>query len=165
MKYELVFPEKATDDERQMNWQEITEIADKDFGFDTPKYKSGKIRFNVRLLMQRDDNLICVVKSEKYGYMQFPGGGIEDGENIIEALRRETQEETGFLIKDIKPIGYTIEKREDIRNTHDWDLSISFVFSALPEKDVGTNYTDDEIAVGFRPIWIRLEDFIVEQKK
>ena len=34
--------------------------------------------------------------------MQIPGGGIDDGENIIEALRRETEEETGFLIKKHK---------------------------------------------------------------
>ena len=49
---ELLFPECATDDERQIHWQKIAEITDKDFGFDTPRAKTGKIRFNVRVLMQ-----------------------------------------------------------------------------------------------------------------
>ena len=64
--------------------------------------------------MPNDKGEFCVVKSEKYGYMQLPGGGIDNGESITDALLRETREETGFLIKDINPIGYTLEKREDI---------------------------------------------------
>ena len=96
----------------------------------------------------------------------FPVVGLKLAKALrTDALQRETREETGFLIKNIKPVGYTIEKREDIRNNHDWDQAISFVFSASPEKEVGTNYMEDEIAEGFKPIWIKLEDFIAEQGK
>ena len=161
---DISFPENATDSERNVKWQKITEITDADFGFATPKEKTGKTRFCVRLLMSNNKGEFCIIKSEKYGYMQLPGGGIDDGESIAGALRRETKEETGFLIKDIRPIGYTLEKREDIRNTHDWDQDISYVFSAFPDKEVGTNYMDDEIAEGFKPIWIKLENFIAEQQ-
>lgn len=161
--YKMQFPEEATNTEREIAWRKIAEIFDKDFGFNTPKEKTGKIKFCVRVLLPNGRGEICVIKSEKYGYMQIPGGGIDEGESITEALRRETQEEAGFLIKDITPIGYTLERREDVRNHHDYDQSISFVFSALPEKEVGTNYMEDEIAEGFKPIWIRLEDFIAEQ--
>ena len=160
----MYFPENATDSERNIKWQKIAEITDADFGFATPKEKTGKTRFCVRILMSNDRGEFCIIKSEKYGYMQLPGGGIDEGENITEALRRETEEETGFLIKDIKPIGYTLEKREDIRNAHDWDQDISYVFSAFPDKEVGTNYMDDEIVEGFKPIWIKLENFIAEQQ-
>ena len=141
----------------------INEISDEDFGFKTPRAKTGKIRFCVRILLLNDKGEICVIKSENHGYMQIPGGGIDEGESIVEALRRETEEETGFLIKNIVPIGYAVERREDVRNNHDYDQYISFVFSALPEREVGTKYMEDEIAEGFRPIWIRLEDFIAEQ--
>lgn len=165
MKNELVFPENATNEERQVKWQEIAEIVDSDFGFNTPRAKNDKIKYNVRLLMQRGDNLICVVKSEKYGYMQLPGGGIENYESIMDALRREAREETGFLINDISAVGYIVEKREDTRNSHDWNQAISFVFSALSGKEVGIDYTEDEIAEGFKPMWIKLEGFIVEQEK
>ena len=158
------FPENATNEERAVEWHQIAEIKDADFGFNTPKGKTDNIRFCTRVILPNDKNEICVIRSEKYGYMQIPGGGIDDGENIIEALRRETEEETGFLIKNIKPIGYTLEKREDVRNNHNWDQDISFVFVALPDKNVGTKYMEDEVAEGFKPIWIKLEDFIVEQE-
>ena len=47
-----------------------------------------------------------------------------------------------------------------MRNTHDWDTAIAFVFGASPEKEVGTDYTEVEISEGFRPFWVSLEDFI-----
>ena len=125
----IQFPVNVTNEERTIDWYKIAEIKDSDFGFNTPKEKTGKTRFCVRLLMPNDKGEFCVIKSEKYGYMQLPGGGIDEGENIADALRRETKEETGFLI-----------------------------------KDMGTNYMDDEIAEGFKPIWIKLENFIAEQQ-
>ena len=155
----------ATENEKSIKWQQIAEISDKDFGFNTPKEKTDEVRFCVRVLLFNDNDEICVVKSEKYGYMQLPGGGIEDGESIIEALHRETEEETGFLIDSIEPIGFTLERREDTRNTHPWGRDISYVFKALPSKEVETHYMEDEKAEGFKPIWISLDDFIAEQEQ
>lgn len=160
----LEFPEEATKKERTIDWKLLAEVSDKDFGFNTPKEKTNITRFSVRILLFNEKQDICVIKSEKYGYMQLPGGGIEKDESILDGLKRETREETGFLIKDIKPLGYTVERREDIRNTHNFDQDISYVFSALPDKEVGTNYMDDEIAERFKPIWISLSDFISEQE-
>lgn len=160
----MEFPKYTTDKERAIKWHKIAEIKDVDFGFNTPKEKTGNTRFGVRVILLNGKNEICVIRSKKYGYMQIPGGGIEDGESIIEALRRETEEETGFLIKDVVPIGYTLEKREDVRNNYNWDQNISFVFTALSDKAVGTKYMEDELAEGFEPIWIKLEDFIAKQE-
>ena len=163
---ELLFPNNATEEERQIDWRLITEISDDDFGFDNPKpTKSDKTRFNVRCILQNNNGEICVVKSEKYGYIQIPGGGINDEETIINALHREVQEETGFLIMNIEPIGYTLEKREDIQNNHDWSKAISYVFSASVEKEIGTNYTEEENADGFKPIWMTLDNFIIKKEK
>lgn len=163
---ELLFPDNATEEERQIDWRLITEISDDDFGFDNPEPTKGdKTRFNVRCILRNSNGEICVVKSEKYGYIQIPGGGINDEEAIINALRREVQEETGFSIMNIEPIGITIEKREDVQNNHDWSKAISYVFSASVEKEIGTNYTEDENADGFKPIWMTLDDFIIEKGK
>lgn len=160
----MLFPKNATNEERIADWRLIAEIKDADFGFNTPKEKTNITRFGVRVLLFNERQEICVIKSEKYDYMQLPGGGIEKDESILDGLKRETREETGFLIKDIKPLGITIEKRGDIRNTHEFDQDISYIFSASPDKEVGTNYMDDEIAEGFKPIWISLDDFISEQE-
>ena len=161
---QLIFPPGATEDERRTSWPKIAEIRDSDFGFDTPKEKTDKIRFGVRALLVNDAGEICVIKSEKYGYMQLPGGGIENGESVTEALERETREETGFLVKDIIPMGYTLERREDVRNVHDYDWTISFVLKVSPKREIGTEYMEDEINEGFRPIWIKPEDFIAEME-
>ena len=151
---------------QQIKWQLIAEISDDDFGFAHQKQlKGNKTRFNVRCILQNNNGEICIVKSEKYGYMQIPGGGINDEETIIDALHREVQEETGFLIVDVKPIDYVLEKREDIQNNHDWNKAISYVFSASLGKEVGTNYTEDENIDGFKPIWMALDTFIIEKEK
>ena len=41
---------------------------------------------------------VAMVHSLKYDYYKFPGGGIEDGENPIDAMVRETREEAGLII-------------------------------------------------------------------
>jgi len=51
---------------------------------------------------------IAMIHSLKYDYYKFPGGGIEPGESNIDALIRETAEETGMnVIPDsIREYGY-----------------------------------------------------------
>ena len=161
----MEFPKTATDKERATNWPKIAEIKDGNFGFDTPKPKTGKTRFCTRILLKNEKNQFCVVRSEKYGFIQLPGGGIEEGESITEALKREAREETGWLITDIQPIGYTLEHRNDIRNVHPYDQSLSYAFSASPVEFVGTEYMEDEIEVGFAPVWMTLDEIIAELKQ
>lgn len=45
------------------------------------------------------ENKIFMVHSLKYDYYKLPGGGIEKGESKIDALIRETKEESGLVIK------------------------------------------------------------------
>ncbi len=161
----MIFPDGAIEYEREFEWAKIGEIEDADFGLRELKEKTNKARFCVRVLIFYDKNEVCVIRSEKFGYVQIPGGGIEEGECITEALLREAWEETGFLIECVKPVGYTIEKRESVENIQDWDRSISFVFKAKPEKFVGVEYTDEEKAEEFNPVWMKLEDFILTLKE
>ena len=63
------FPENVTDEERGMDWRKIAEIKDADFGFNDPRGGAEEVRFCVRILLFNDRGEICVVKSEKYGYM------------------------------------------------------------------------------------------------
>lgn len=41
---------------------------------------------------------VAMIYSPKYGYYKFPGGGIESGEDPVEAMVRETREEAGLAI-------------------------------------------------------------------
>ena len=153
------FPEAATKAERALNWQKIAEISGADFGFKEPAPTTpAKYRFAVRILLLSDRGEICVVKSEKYNYLQILGGGIEPNESIIAAAKRETREESGYLLRDIEALGYTIEYRDPTQSGRDWTCSVSFVFRATAAENVGTSYTEDEIAEGFTPVWLSADE-------
>lgn len=153
-----------------MPWPKIAEISDADLGFNNlkenaePEKSPSATRFCVRVLLLNDNGEICVIKSMKYGYMQLPGGGIENSETIEEALRRETEEEAGYAIKNIEPLGLLVENRQDKQNRYPWSKAISYVFTASPGEHAETHYTKAESSEDFAPIWIKLEDFIAEQE-
>ena len=54
------------------------------------------------------DGKVAMIHSKKYDYYKFPGGGIENGEDPIEAMIRETQEEAGLTVipETVKEYGY-----------------------------------------------------------
>lgn len=51
---------------------------------------------------------VAMIYSAKYNYYKFPGGGIEDGENLVDAMIRETREESGLVVlpDTVKEYGY-----------------------------------------------------------
>lgn len=51
----------------------------------------------VGAIIENSKNEILMVKTYDNGWT-FPGGQVEVGENLIDALRREVKEETGFLV-------------------------------------------------------------------
>lgn len=65
----------------------------KDYDPSLPKF----VRPSVRAIICREGK-IAMVFSRKYGYYKFPGGGIEPGEDHLQALIRETREETGLEV-------------------------------------------------------------------
>ena len=54
-------------------------------------------RHSARSIVIRDGK-IAMIHSLKYDYYKFPGGGIENGENPVEAMIRETREEAGLIV-------------------------------------------------------------------
>ena len=71
------------------------------------------------------------------GEWNRPGGTVEFGEKLEEAVKREIREEVGVEIKILKPLGYTDHLAE---NEH-W---ISFGFLARVESGVPKNMEPDK---------------------
>lgn len=92
---------------------------------------------------------IILQHAKKYGYYKLPGGGIENGETIAEALHREVMEEAGCKISVKKPIGLIIEHRNKFKITQ-----ISYCYLArLKGKQGKTHLDEDERLEGFEPEW------------
>lgn len=77
------------------------------------------------------------------------GGGIEENENMEEALRREVDEEAGCEIKDIVELGYV----EELRTVNNF-LQISYVFISRVQKNKKQlNLTKQEQDEGAELCW------------
>ncbi len=77
---------------------------------------SNKILQNVRLIQKcivvRDDGKILALKRSlddhsRGGNWDLPGGGYEQGEDVISAITREVQEEAGLIVHNPQPIYFT----------------------------------------------------------
>lgn len=65
----------------------------KDYGDCTHSY----VRNSARAIIIRDGK-VAMVKSLKYGYYKFPGGGIHGDEDPVNAMIREAREEAGLTV-------------------------------------------------------------------
>lgn len=68
--------------------------------------------FNVRvygiLLNNKEEVLISDERTENVSFTKFPGGGLEYGEGLIDALQREYEEECNFEVEVLRHI-YTTD--------------------------------------------------------
>lgn len=71
----------------------LFEIDMKDYDPSAPVF----VRPSVRGIVIRDGKA-GLVRSRKYNYYKFPGGGMESGEEQTETLIREVREESGLIV-------------------------------------------------------------------
>lgn len=110
-----------------------------------------RLRKAARSIVTRG-NKIALIHVKNKGFYKLPGGGIDEGENIMEALERELIEELGCKVKVIEEIGMTIEFRGSMKL-----LQISYAFVGEFIKDLGTvSYTEKEITEGCEFLWINV---------
>lgn len=83
-------------------------------------------------------------------YYKFPGGGIEEGEDIKIALDRECEEELGVQVEVLEETGSIVEYRAQFK-LH--QTSYCFLAKTSSNKNA-PNFTDEEKLSGFEIVWV-----------
>jgi len=104
-------------------------------------------------------NQVVMIESSRGDY-QFPGGGIDVGEEQLETLRREALEEAAIVIKEsVQQIGVMEESRKSLEVEGAYFVMKSTYYLCHVES-----YADDtqleeyEKAMGFTPVEIEIEE-------
>ena len=142
----------------------IETIRDQDLGLDFPNPDLyTQEREAVRAIIFDQDNNIALLHAAKNNYHKLPGGGVENGEDFVQALRREVMEEVGCEIENIKELGIIEEYRNKF-SLH--QLSYCFVANVKGEKGI-PQLEADEIEEGFETVWLKIDEVvaIIEKEK
>lgn len=115
-------------------------------------------RVAVRGIIIVDGKLLLI--EDSFGEMKLPGGGIEEGEDDIQALIREVREETGYeIIPDtIQPFGEIEEKRLSVKEPMIWHQISRLYFCEVCGEQGECKYTENEKKYGFRQVLYTLKE-------
>ena len=128
----------------------LAEAEDKDFGFNDDGFEpeTAWTRFGARAVLLDKNGHVCLSHGKNKGYFKLPGGGRNTGELAYENLAREVQEEVGYTIKNIVPLGRVIEHRAKQNKNVD-----NYGFLCYMDKTVETKLEEDEIEDGMEAYW------------
>ncbi len=135
---------------------------EKDYTDDMPLVE----RYATRGIIRRDGKYAMQLGGD--GEYKIPGGGMEEGEGLVDALCREVAEETGLVVdrSSVRFCGEVIEIRRDIYEEDKKYIKHLFVFFCeAGEERVEMRMTESEIKRGFHPVWERLGTIISENRK
>ncbi len=102
------------------------------FDMDLHDYESCTrtfVRNSARSIIIRHGK-IAMIHSLKYDYYKFPGGGIETGEDPVEAMIRETREEAGLIVisETVREYGYVHRIQKSQSNPDEVFVQDNFYF-------------------------------------
>jgi ADP-ribose pyrophosphatase YjhB (NUDIX family) len=117
------------------------------------------------IIMNGDD--ILLIYTKRYNDYSFPGGGIDAGEDILEGLKRELQEETGAQnISIIEDFGIYEEIRPTYYEGYDFMDMTSYFYKCSADKELGQASPEDyEVNNGSVPVWVNILEAIAHNKK
>ncbi len=116
----------------------------------TDELRTYRKREAARAVVLDEESNVALLHARETDYYKLPGGGLDDNENKITALKRECREELGCDVTVIDSIGLVQEWRKFCKI-----YQISFCYLA---KVVGAkrdpDFTESEIAERFEVVWL-----------
>ena len=106
------------------------------------------------------DETILLLFTERYNDFSFPGGGVDPDEDIVTALARELDEETGARNVNVQHhYGYIEELRPYWKPGYDLMHMTShfFVCDIAPQLEAA-KMEHYEVDNGMRPMWVNLHE-------
>jgi 8-oxo-dGTP pyrophosphatase MutT (NUDIX family)/ribosomal protein S18 acetylase RimI-like enzyme len=140
----------------------IREIHHGDLGltsnqsFDEIPEVKYEVRKSARAILIDAHGKVALLHVAKEGYYKLPGGGIEENEDVLTALKRELREEVGAEIEVINPVGIIVEYRDYFQQLQFSYAFLCHVISPLMEPKM----TDLEKSLGFEVVWTTIDHAI-----
>lgn len=129
------------------------------FGTSDPNLKTVR-RESVRGILMDPDGTLHMVTSSLYQDCCFPGGGIEEGEDCVDALIREVMEETGYAVDpaSIQPFGRVDQfLHNGFFGANEMHL-INYFYLCRGTRVADPTPTENEKNEGVAPVSVTLEE-------
>ncbi len=129
-------------------------------------YHKTHTRRSARAFVHQDGKIL-VTYLGAIGEYKIPGGGVEPGETIIQALEREVLEETGHEIEQIlEPIGKIIHIRADKDYPDEIFEQINYYYLCkASEKKQAIKPSENEIRYEIESCWEDIDKIIMTNKR
>ena len=119
--------------------------------------RTEELELTVMVMVRKKGTDLVAVEERKKGHWDgpiFPGGHVEGGESLLEAAKREAEEETGLMISGVAFRGIVHWAHRTKKERY-----LAFLYTAegegelLPETHEGRNF------------WMRLQEFLAAEGK